>query len=170
MAMASHCRNSTPFLAEAVYHQALSDLGLSHILLMMHVSLGLWKCVWSTATRWSLPVLDKHHRTSSTASASVHRLVCFSGLREEIVSELHLAMMKRMCFHTLWWVHFSLFFLFFLYIIGSYFVSCWQRLVLSVYYINASCSCCCHILMIVRSAPNGGCAWCTLKTIKMFQF
>ncbi len=72
---------------------------------MMHPSSGLWRCAWSLGMMWSSPVLDRHHQGSKRQSASVPRLVCFSGSKGETAATCCLVIMHRMCFHTHWWVN-----------------------------------------------------------------
>lgn len=68
----------------------------------LHPSSGLWRCVWTTAMRWSSLVLEKRHRANRRQLGSVPRSVCFTSSGGEIAARRCLSMMQRICFHIHW--------------------------------------------------------------------
>lgn len=63
---------------------------------------GLWRCVWTTAMRWSSLVLEKPHRANRRQLGSVPRSVCFTSSGGVIAARRCLSTMQRTCFHIHW--------------------------------------------------------------------
>lgn len=68
----------------------------------LHPFSGLWRCVWTTAMRWSSLVLEKPHRANRRQLGSVPRSVCFTSSGGEIAARRCSSTMQRICFHIHW--------------------------------------------------------------------
>lgn len=93
-----------PTLWERVFFWHVPKFLSKWILLTLHPSSGLWRCVWTTVMRWSSRVLERHRQASSRVLATAPRLVFFSGSGREMAATCCVVMIPKSCFHTHWWV------------------------------------------------------------------